>query len=330
VPIPAGSRGCIDGTFVVSGLLMSVAAGSGTLTIDCRECGASLAVAPELRTAQCPYCASTSVVERPPSRDRPAPAFVVGFVLDRAHAEQALRRWTASCWFAHPGFRRASIDAMRGVYVPAYLYGAVARAEYEAQIGEHYTEVQTYTTTVNGRTVTRTRTVTKTEWRHLSGSYAGYVRDVVVTASKGVPNDELQAIEPYELRALRRYNPGLLSGWIAEEPSRTFEECVKLAHEETVAALGAKLDKFMPGDSHSNLTYRPTLEHHVVDLLLLPVWACAVRYAPDKPALRILLNGQTGKAAGKVPRSWWKIAGTIGVGLGLAALLAWWLGAFGA
>jgi len=296
--------------------------------VACRECGAALEVAPELRTARCPYCASTSIVERPPSRDRPRPTFVVGFVLDKKHAEDALRRWTRSRWFAHSGYARAAIDAMRGVYVPAYLYGAVAHATYSASIGENYTETQTYTTTVNGRTVTRTRTVVKTEWRDLSGEHACYLTDVVVTASRGVPNEELEAIEPFDLRALRRYDPAMLSGWIAEEPSRTLEECVTFAHDEAVRGIGEKLGKFMPGDSHRDLRFVPRLEHQVVDLVLLPLWTFAVRYAPGRPPARVLVNGQSGKAHGKVPRSPWKIAGTIGLGLGLLALLAWWLGLF--
>jgi len=299
------------------------------ITIACRECGATLDVAPELRTAKCPYCASTSIVERPPSRDRPRPAFVVGFVLDRKRAEESLRRWTRSRWFAHAGYARAAIDAMRGVYVPTYLYGAVAGASYTASIGENYTETQVYTTTVNGRTVTRTRTVVKTEWRDLHGEFACYLTDVVVTASRGVPNEELEAVEPFDLRALRRYDPAMLSGWIAEEPSRSLEECVAFAHDEAVRGIGERLKAFMPGDSFRDLRFQPRLDNQVIDLVLLPVWTFAVRYAPEKPPVRVLLNGQTGKAYGKVPRSFWKIAGTVGLGLGLLALLAWALGLFG-
>jgi hypothetical protein len=34
----------------------------------------------------------------------------------------------------------------------------------------------------------------------------------------------------------------------------------------------------------------------------------AVRYRDDRPALRVVINGQTGAIAGKVPLAWWKIA----------------------
>ena len=112
---------------------MAVQGLPSAITVACRECGAAVDVPAELRTARCPYCASTSVVERPPSRDRPRPTFVVGFVLDRKRAEDALRRWTKSRWFAHSGYAKAAVDAMRGEYVPSYLYGAVAGREKTSQ-----------------------------------------------------------------------------------------------------------------------------------------------------------------------------------------------------
>ena len=162
-----------------------------------------------MRTTQCPYCASTAVVERPPSRDRPDPTFALGFVVDHERAARAVERWIRSRGlFARSDFKKAAIEFTRGVYLPAYLYGAIAHTEYSAQIGENYTTTETYTTTDSkGRMVVRTRTVTKTEWRSLEGSHSCYMLDVIVSASKAVANKDLEAIEPFDLRALERLLP---------------------------------------------------------------------------------------------------------------------------
>lgn len=291
-----------------------------TLDILCKTCGARLTVEAHLRTAQCPYCDSPSVVERPPTADRPDPTFVIGFVLDREIATGHVQRWIKSRgMFAHSGLKTATLEKVRGVYLPAYLYGAVAEADYAAEIGENYTVTETYTTTSNGRTVVRTRTVTKTEWRSLHGDFTRYVVDVLVTASKGIPNAELEAIEPFDLRALHRYSPGLLSGWIAEEPSLTRDACLKMAHQESSDKIGRELRSFMPGDSHRELRYHTTLRDQVIDLVLLPVWVFAARYAEGKPPVRVLVNGQTGEVQGKVPRSAAKITIAVLIGLGLVA-----------
>ena len=294
------------------------------LAIDCRTCGAQVVVAADLRTAECPYCASPSVVERPPTADRPAPAFVLGFVVDHARARQIALRWLKTRgFFARSELKRAVPDRVRGVYVPAYLYGAVARSSFEAEIGEDYTTTETYTTTDSkGKSVTRTRTVTKTEWRHLSGRHETWLQDVVVTASKGITNPELEEVEPFDLRALRRYTPAALSGWIAEEPSRTHAACLALAHDESLDRIGRDLESFMPGDSHRDLRYSTSLEDEIADLVLLPVWIFAVRYDEEHPPVRILINGQTGEAWGQAPRSPLKITLAVLLGLGVIALLA--------
>jgi hypothetical protein len=258
-----------------------------------------------MKSAQCPYCASTSVVERPPSEDQPDPTFVVGFVINHDRAVQLAMKWIqGGSLFARSDFKNATAELIRGVYLPVYLYGAVAHTDYSAQIGENYTVVETYTTTDDkGNTVVKTRTVTKTEWRSLRGEHSCYILDVVVSASKGVSNDALEAIEPFDLRALRRYSPDFLSGWLAEDPSRSNEECFHLAHDESIEKVGSMLQTFMPGDSSRDLQYRTSLTDEVIDLVLIPVWSFAVLYNENKPPVRVLVNGQTGKVAGKVPIS---------------------------
>ncbi len=255
------------------------------------------------RTARCPYCASPTVVERPPHQG-PSPTFALGFVITRERALEMAKKWKRSTWFTPKAFKQGDVKETRGVYVPAYLYTAAAHVEYSAQIGENYTVVETYTTTDSkGRTVTRTRTRTKTEWRSLSGHWSAYVDDILVTASKGLHNDELEAIEPFDLRALRRYTPKILSGWIAEDPSIDAASCNRMAKQEAVEKIGRRLAAFMPGDSHRDLQYRTQLVNEDQELLLLPVWVLAIPYSKEKPPVRVVINGQTGKLTGRPPRS---------------------------
>jgi hypothetical protein len=291
----------------------------GDESLTCDECGAALRFE-GVRTTKCPYCACPSVLARPARKDLPNPDFVVAFVLGKDAAHEKARAWTRSRGpFTHGGVKHASFEDMRGVYVPAYLYGALARSSYSAKIGENYTETETYTTTENGKTVTKTRTVVKTEWRSLAGSWAGYVRDVVVSASRGLPNALVGAIEPFDLRALRRYDVGQVQGWLAEEPSMDREACIALARTEAQSDVGSALSKLMPGDSHSGLSYTTTFEREIATLVLVPVWVFAVRYAADRPPVRLVVNGQTGRAWGKAPLSWQRIA--VAVVLGLAVVL---------
>lgn len=296
---------------------------TGDQEIACQSCGAVLHVGANVRSTTCPYCASPSIIHRAPSHNRPEPAFLVAFVVNHDTASAAVRNWiTSSSMFARSDFKRAVPQLTHGIYLPAYLYGAVASSQYAARIGENYTETETYTTTDSkGRTVTRTRTVTKTEWRPLQGQHQCYIVDVLVTASSGVSNPALEAIEPFDLRSLRGYEDSFISGWLAEEPSRSKQECKQFAHDETLALVERKLSNFMPGDSFSNLQTNTDVTNEVIDLVLLPVWSYALRYADDQPPLQILVNGQTGRVGGKVPVSTTKIALTVLVVVVVCALL---------
>jgi len=48
----------------------------------------------------------------------------------------------------------------------------------------------------------------------------------------------------------------------------------------------------------------------------------AVRYRDDRKPLRVVINGQTGAIAGKVPLAWWKIALAAAVVAVIAAAIA--------
>jgi LSD1 subclass zinc finger protein len=108
--------------------------------LQCQSCGATLQLAPGMRTVKCPYCASPSVVERPHASGAPNPTFVLAFNLGNDAALEMARRWkTSRGIFTHSGVRNAPIADVRGIYVPAYLYGAVVHAQWHATIGENYT-----------------------------------------------------------------------------------------------------------------------------------------------------------------------------------------------
>lgn len=278
------------------------------MRFECGQCGAALAF-DRVRTEVCPYCASPSFLERPASSSQPDPTFCLAFTGDAAWAKTRLQRWIGRRMIvADPALRHAKVEELRGIYLPAYLYSAVARTDYTASIGEHYKETETYTKThEDGRKTEETREVTRTEYRPLSGEHLGYVTDVVVSASIGLDHPTFTRLQPFELRQLRRYSPALVSGWIQEEFSREADECMRVSRDEAVDAVGEELRAFMPGDSYADLHFRTRVEWESLDPVLVPVWVFAVRYRGDRAPMRVVINGQTGAIAGKVPLSWWKV-----------------------
>lgn len=290
---------------------------TGEIEISCESCGAKVVLEPLLRTTRCLYCDSPSVVDRPATADRPDPVFVIGFAVDRNQAARLMREFIGRKKLAPTVLKRRAADKVTGVYLPTYLYSATASTTYSASIGEVY-----YTTEVSRDSKGRTRVKRKRriEYCDLNGAHANYVGDVVVTASRGIPNDELEAIELYDFAGLRRYAPAVVSGWISEEPSLTRDECLHLARGESTRKIGGLLHQFMPGDSHQKLDHTTELADESVDLVLLPVWIFAIRYDPEKPPIRILVNGQTGKVGGTIPTAWGRVVKIAVAVLGLLSL----------
>jgi hypothetical protein len=287
---------------------------SQLLEITCSSCGATILIEPQLRTARCRYCDSPSVVDRPATADRPRPLFAIGFSVDRERATDAIRRFLRGKWLAPSGLQRAAAERVQGIYLPAYLYSADVDIEFTAQIGEAYER-----TTIDPSSK-RLRRVREIEYRELAGRHASYITDTVVTASRGLANAELEAIEPFDLAALTGYSPALVSGWIAEEPSLNREACLRLAREEVQRRAVGIIDSFLPGDTHRGTRCDTTLREESADLILLPVWVYALRYHPRRPPVRLLVNGQTGKAGGATPLSWSKLAFIAAVIAGLVGL----------
>ncbi len=286
---------------------------SDVLTFECDSCGARICFETGQRTTRCPFCGIPWVANRPAVRDRPQPVFALGFAIDRDSALKAVGQWISRQKLKPFGLKAATAEAIAGIYLPCYLYSAAANSHYQARVAENYTRLAIDKDGVGMRA--------GTEYRDFSGRHATYVTDILVTASCGVSNEEVQAIEPFDLSKLCRYSPAIIAGWNSEEPSRSTEDCLRLGRFEGDAAVTTLLRDFMPGDSVVTLKHATEFTEESLDHTLVPVWVFAIRDNPQKPPVRILVNGQTGKIGGKIPHSNAKLGVLIVLGLAVLAAL---------
>jgi hypothetical protein len=285
----------------------------------CENCGSEVAMDPDQRSYVCAFCDSTYVVEfSPEATGRQPPEFVIGFAVTSEQAQEKFRSWIAEKTWFRPGDLRlgAVAEKQRGVYLPFWAFTMLAQSHWSASIGEYWYRTETYTTTDSkGRAVTRTRRVRETEWWPLSGRHHRYYAGYLVSGSKGLPQSEAERIKPFQLPALKRYEPYFLAGWLCEEYSIDRDAALGICQQEFYRQEQSNVAAFLPGDTHSGLEVSTTFSHVNSDLCLLPVYILSYRYR-DK-LYRFLVNGQTGKVAGDKPLSWLKI----GIFAGVIALL---------
>ncbi len=288
----------------------------------CKGCGSEVATDPDQRSYVCPFCDSTYVVEF--SREhtgRQRPEFIIGFSVTPEQARGKFETWLGqNSWFRPGDLKTQSVaEKQRGVYLPFWSFSMLAQSSWSASIGEYWYRTETYTTTDSkGRMVTRTRQVRETEWWPLSGNHHRYYNAYMVSGSRGLSQTDADRIKPFQLPALRRYEPYYLAGWMSEEYSIDRDEALAISKQTFYERERQNISALLPGDTHRSLNLRTQFGEESSDLCLLPIYVLSYRYQ-DK-LFRFLVNGQTGKVAGDKPWSQKRIAAFV-IGIILLILL---------
>jgi hypothetical protein len=299
----------------------------------CQSCGSEVKKDPDQRSYICPFCDSTYVVEFSPTEwGRQPPEFVIGFAVTPEEALEKFRGWIRSnSWFRPGDLAVAHVtDKLKGVYLPFWSFSMLAESAWTSSVGQHWYRTETYTTTdAKGNSVTKTRTVTETEWWPLSGRHHRYYSGYLVSGSKGLSQRDALRILPYNLPALRRYEPYFLAGWLCEEYSVSREEALAICQQEFYRREQANIGAHQPGDTYRNLSVQTTFRDINSDLCLLPVYILNFKY--KEKLFRFLVNGQTGRVSGEKPLSWrriWAIVAIVLLAIVLIVLAVLCLGAF--
>jgi LSD1 subclass zinc finger protein len=326
IPVPAKYRD--RGDFASSQTInRSAPSSEGATSIEvdqshafhCDNCGANIDLPPGLSSIRCPFCDSTYVIRMPDEeRRKHRPEFVIGFAVTKEQAAEKFFEWLGkNSWFRPGDLRNAAItDKQQGVYLPFWHFTLGTRSEWSARVGEFWYRTEYYTVEVNGKRERRSRVVQETEWWPLNGIFRKYYSGYMVSASKGLPQNEALAIQPYRLGSLMRFRPHYLAGWLVEEYSIERNEALGVAKSEFMSREKDAISRFMPGDVVSGLSVYTHFDEGDTDLILLPVHILTYKYR-DK-IFRFMVNGQTGKVYGEKPWSGRRITALV---IGIAVLI---------
>jgi len=296
----------------------------GTKQVKCNECGAEVEFPDGVTATKCSFCDSPSVLAQEVRTDMIAPESLVPFAVSRDQSASAFRTWLHGLWFRPSDLKhKADISELKGVYIPYWTFDASVRSNWSADAGYYYYTTESYTTTENGRTVTKTRQVRHIRWEPCSGTRNDAFDDHLVCASKGLPDGLAQGVCNFNTSALVAYAPQYLQGFLAEAYAIDLKAGWGRAQSDMANIQLARCAKDVPGDTQRNLRANHHFSSTTFKHVLLPIWVAAFRY--NEKVFRFLVNGQTGKVAGKAPYSWVKILlfVTVLVGLAVGAYLLW-------
>jgi len=280
-------------------------------TIKCQGCGAQTTFNPSVVSDACPCCGSPLVVKNATSSHTIKPAAMLPFAIDQNKAFEEFRKWIKKIWFAPDKLKSYArqLEKLTGLYIPYWTYDSKTSSDYTGERGIDYKDTENYTVTENGKSVTKTRTVTRTRWSSVSGHVNNVFDDILVVASNSLPKKYVEMLEPWELGKLVPFNESFLSGFKTEsyqvDLKNGFEDA-KIKMDEGIRAtvcsdIGGDHQRIHTLDTvYNNITFK-----HV----LLPIWISAYMYK-DK-VYRFLINGRTGEVQGERPYSTAKIVLTV-------------------
>ena len=251
----------------------------------CPSCGAQLIADVNTGATSCPYCGNPTIV---PSQFSGSlkPDYIIPFKLIKEDAIQQLKNFYKGKPLLPKTFIEENhIEEIKGVYVPFWLYDGSA----DAHIRAHATTVSSYET--HDERITTTL--------HFRVERDGSVdfQMVPADASSKMPDDFMDAIEPFHYNDLVPFQLSYLTGYLADKYDVSSQEDEKRVNARirntTLQCISQSIRPYA--------TYIPEREDVEiypgnVHYAFLPVWMLSTRY--NGKNYLFAMNGQTGKMIG--------------------------------
>jgi LSD1 subclass zinc finger protein len=277
-------------------------------TVVCQGCGAQTTFNPNVVSDSCPCCGSPQVVKNASSTHSIQPKALLPFAIDQVKAFEDFSAWIKKLWFAPNKLKKYAQqqEKLSGLYIPYWTYDSKTSTDYQGERGDNYQTTETGPVLEDGKMTIKTRTVTKIRWSSVSGHVENVFDDVLVVASKSLPKEYVEKLEPWELENMVPFDEKYLSGFKTESYQVDLKEGFEDGKNKMNEVISSTVCRDIGGDHqriHSlNTVYNNITFKHI----LLPIWISAYMYK-DK-VYRFLINGRTGEVQGERPYSAIKIA----------------------
>jgi LSD1 subclass zinc finger protein len=282
-------------------------------TIKCNSCGAETTFEPNVVSQSCAFCASPLVVSSGSTHSVIQPKSVLPFKVTDKEGTDLFQKWLKGLWFAPNDLKKYARQKgkLAGMYLPYWTYDADARTHYSGERGDNYEEEESYT---NDKGESDTRTVTKTAWTSVSGHVRDVFDDVLVVASKSLPESYVDKLEPWDLNNLAPFDPQYITGFKTESYQVDVKDGFETAKVKMEEVIRGTIRKDIGGDQQRIHSMQTQYDDITFKHILLPIWLSAYRY--NDKVYRFMINARTGEVQGERPWSWIKVT------LAILALIA--------
>jgi DNA-directed RNA polymerase subunit RPC12/RpoP len=253
----------------------------------CNACGAKLVTDSHTAATFCAFCGSPALVGKRLT-EQFQPQYMIPFKYSRKSAEEAFIQWAGKGKWTPFGFvSKKNVQKMTGLYVPFWLFNINA-------------------------TIDAKGTGTKSHYRgddeivesfNFERKAQLYWNNVPLDGETRIDDALMEAIEPFDFRALMPYDYRYLPGFYADRYDQTPQDLSGRATKRGIDGINQALNSSLKG-TYDRFTIKENLsriDSMEANYALLPVWFLSYKYR--NKYYYFAMNGQTGEVAGQVPVS---------------------------
>lgn len=259
----------------------------------CPNCGGELELDKFEMVKACPFCGATNCVPMDDFKGL-QPDSILPFTVDKDSALLHGQKWIKKRIFAPSKLKKDfNVDNFKGIYVPAFSFDTFTQSSYNARIGYK----RTRTVQKDGQNVQETYI----EWHEVRGQYDEPFEDEIIEATTQLDQKEMKHILPFDMDEALKYKREYVAGFVAERYDTTLNDSFSILKIELEKKIRSHIKEKLDADEIDYINIDTTYSDVKYRYSMLPLWLC--RYIYKQKNYRYIVNGRTGKAYGKAPKS---------------------------
>lgn len=254
----------------------------------CRSCGGEIIGDATTAATTCPFCGNR-VVMNEQFTGTLRPDRIIPFKKSKEDAKEAYKRHIRNKRLLPKAFKDENhIDEIKGIYVPFWLFDAVADGSVSFE-------------------ATRTRTWSDTSYNYTETSVYRVRRDgraafaaIPVDGSAKMPDELMESIEPYNTAEAVDFKTAYLAGYMADRYDVDAAQSVSRANERVKKSVEELFQTTVGGyDTVRAEGSAVRVQNGTAKYALYPVWLLNTTW--EGKQYTFAMNGQTGKIVGDLP-----------------------------
>lgn len=266
----------------------------------CKQCGASTSFTSQMISAKCAFCGTPLILNETLIKRFWKPQAIVPFKIEKGECGKIVSKWSGKKWFMAKEAKGvlSQQNDFSGVYIPIWVYDAVAQVKYKGREGVEQVKV---TTNSDGSKSTNKSII----WSDVNGFIDKFFGNILVPGTDTLPKNIMSTLDKNEKESKVKYIPfrkEFLAGFTSEIYKYDFKQAWKKIEDD----LREKLKKMVEediGGSQQEIESMDISYHDIsFKLVYYPLWIST--FTHKKKNYRVTIDGATGEIiSGKYPKS---------------------------